>query len=115
MWAGLGTVLAGLIAGLALISPQFGYDVRVHDMPVFAAAALLCAAGALYLLLPPLIRATRDDDAACRTFLPLVLIVGALMRLALLPSEPLLEDDYQRYLWDGAQTAAGLNPYAATA
>ncbi len=26
----------------------------------------------------------------------------------------MLEDDYQRYLWDGAVTAAGANPYAVS-
>jgi len=111
-WAGLGAALTALMGALALLSPQFGYAHRVHDMPIFAAVAILVAAGALYLALPRLIRAT---PAAAGNGSPLLIFVatgGLLMRLVLLPSTAVLEDDYQRYLWDGAQTAHGLNPYA---
>ena len=34
------------------------------------------------------------------------------MRLIQFGSEPVLEDDYNRYLWDGAVVAAGVNPYS---
>ncbi|MCZ6702728.1 MAG: hypothetical protein O6940_06760 [Ignavibacteria bacterium] len=37
--------------------------------------------------------------------------VGLISRLILIPSQPALEDDYYRYLWDGAVTANGCNPY----
>lgn len=37
---------------------------------------------------------------------------GALLRVAVLFSTPILEDDYWRYLWDGSVTASGQNPYA---
>jgi len=37
--------------------------------------------------------------------------VGLASRLILIPSQPVLEDDYYRYLWDGAVTAHGYNPY----
>jgi hypothetical protein len=40
-----------------------------------------------------------------------MLAAGLAMRLILFASEPALEDDYQRYMWDGAVTAHGLNPY----
>lgn len=43
-----------------------------------------------------------------------LIIIGLAARIALLPSAPLYEDDYVRYLWDGGVTAAGLNPYART-
>ena len=36
------------------------------------------------------------------------------MRATLFFSTPILEDDYYRYLWDGAVTANGHNPYAYT-
>ncbi len=39
-------------------------------------------------------------------------VVGLAARLVFLPSEPILEDDWHRYLWDGAVTAQGLDPYA---
>ncbi|MGI9414791.1 MAG: glycosyltransferase 87 family protein, partial [Hyphomicrobiales bacterium] len=40
-----------------------------------------------------------------------IFIAGVVMRLVFLGSQPILEDDYNRYLWDGAVTANGLNPY----
>ena len=39
-----------------------------------------------------------------------MLACGLAARAILFASEPVLEDDYQRYLWDGAVTAQGLNP-----
>lgn len=40
-----------------------------------------------------------------------VICVGLFGRIILIPSQPVLEDDYYRYLWDGAVTANGCNPY----
>lgn len=41
-----------------------------------------------------------------------IFAAGLLMRLIVLTSPAFLEDDYHRYLWDGAVAAHGLNPYA---
>jgi hypothetical protein len=46
-----------------------------------------------------------------KVWLWIVLTVGLFSRLILIPSQPILEDDYYRYLWDGAVTANGCNPY----
>jgi alpha-1,6-mannosyltransferase len=43
--------------------------------------------------------------------LALILAFGLLMRLIVLPIEPLLSDDIYRYVWDGRVQAAGINPY----
>jgi hypothetical protein len=40
-----------------------------------------------------------------------VIIVGIISRIILVPTVPILEDDFNRYLWDGAVTANGYNPY----
>jgi hypothetical protein len=39
------------------------------------------------------------------------LVVGALMRLAVVLAPPYLSDDINRYVWDGRVEAAGINPY----
>jgi len=44
-------------------------------------------------------------------WLGLIIAVGLVSRIILIPSQPVLEDDYYRYLWDGAVTAHGYNPY----
>ena len=46
-----------------------------------------------------------------KILLPAIILAGIVSRLILIPSEPILEDDYYRYLWDGAVTAKGFNPY----
>ncbi|MCP5063626.1 MAG: hypothetical protein GY936_14360 [Ignavibacteriae bacterium] len=37
--------------------------------------------------------------------------IGLVARILLVPTVPILEDDFNRYLWDGAVTANGFNPY----
>ncbi|MEM1385736.1 MAG: glycosyltransferase 87 family protein [Pseudomonadota bacterium] len=69
-------------------------------------AGLLIAASVAWLALPMIIRA---DPA--RALVTLV-VTGMAMRLVFFASDPILELDYLRYLWDGAAVAAGLNPYA---
>lgn len=112
LWVTLGLALTAMTGLFTLASPRFGYDVLVRDMPVFWLTGVLVAAGLIYLALPWLIHRTisRQPDAT-RTLLWLVVGAGLAMRLVLFASEPVLEDDYQRYLWDGAVTAQGLNPY----
>lgn len=41
-----------------------------------------------------------------------LLAVAILARVILLPSDPILENDYWRYLWDGRVLAHGINPYS---
>ena len=40
-----------------------------------------------------------------------IFAVGLILRIVMIGSTPMLEVDYNRYLWDGAVTANGLNPY----
>jgi len=111
-WCAIGAGLFGLALILTLASPQFGYDHAVRDMPVPWLVGGLALAGVLYLALLRLIPATlRKIPGKSYALLLFVLVLGLAMRLLMFASEPVLEDDYQRYLWDGAMTAHGLNPY----
>lgn len=114
-WIVVGALLLALSAALTIASPLFGYAYDVPDMPVFWLAGGMGLAGLLCLTLTKLIRASDglSTDAA-RHLLWAMLAAGLAMRLVLFASEPALEDDYQRYLWDGAVAAHGLNPYAAS-
>lgn len=97
---------------LTFFSPQFGYDYRVAEMPVLWLVGGLVAAGIIFQALPYVLR--RTEVSAGKTsnmILALIVCVGVIARLLLLTSEPVLEDDYQRYLWDGALTVHGINPY----
>ena len=76
--------------------------------PILLMVSVLVAAGALYLFAGWGLRRT----APSKGFLVWVLVAGALMRLVTIPSLPILEDDFYRYLWDGGVVAEGHNPYA---
>ena len=45
------------------------------------------------------------------TWIAWIIFTGLFARLILIPSSPILEDDFYRYLWDGAVTANEFNPY----
>ena len=111
-------LLVAAAAFATLASPRFGYDHSVIDMPALGLAAGLCISGLVFALgVPYLLRRSLTTDrpgapAAPRATLLIIIAAGLAARLILIPSEPMLEDDYQRYLWDGGVTAAGLSPYA---
>jgi len=65
------------------------------------------AMGALYFGLLRILCQTPWD----RTLFIWMVLVGVVGRLILLGSTPLLENDYYRYLWDGAVVNQGGNPY----
>ena len=112
-WLALCSVLAVFAVALLVVGEQFAWQRNLQDMPTRQLATGLIAAGLCYAGLLPLMHWT-SRTGACRSaaLLALVLLTGLVMRLVLLPSVPVLEDDFYRYLWDGAVTAAGLNPYA---
>jgi len=64
-------------------------------------------AGAVFLSLVRPIRNAPSKGA----FLLWIFLVGIVLRGTMFRSEPIQEDDYYRYLWDGAVLAHGMNPY----
>jgi alpha-1,6-mannosyltransferase len=112
-WVVLGLLFIAFAIALTAASPRFGYDYDVAEMPVPALVGGLIFAGFVFCFaLPPLIaRSLNADAAAVRLFMLAIIAVGLAARLVLFASEPILEDDYQRYLWDGAVTMSGHSPY----
>lgn len=102
-----GLLIAVPLTGLALLSPQFDYARRLTDMPIVLMVSLFLFCGAIYALALKLIWRLRVGKKE----LFLIFGLGLLFRLAFLPTTPMLEDDYYRYLWDGAVTAQGMNPF----
>ncbi len=69
-------------------------------------------AGLLFVAVLPLVRSTiRSKSSGPGKLLLWIVVAGVLIRLVQFAGEPLLEDDYHRYLWDGAVTAEDGNPY----
>ncbi len=114
-WAGVGAVLLGCASALAAFSGYFDYAIFLKDKPSLMLAAGLAGAGLAFSLLLPLLHWTdRAGMGGDWRLIALIVAVGFALRLALLGSTPALEDDWYRYLWDGAVTAHGVNPYAVS-
>jgi alpha-1,6-mannosyltransferase len=113
-WLLGGLIVTAFGVTLTLLSRLFGYAHEVGDMPIAWLVAGLVLAGFVYFLCLPQLISHSLSCAARESHLILVCIVaaGLAARLALFASEPILEDDYQRYLFDGAVTATGNNPYS---
>jgi len=98
---------------LTRLSAQFGYDWAVFEMPISSLAALLVSAGIIFF--GGVMYAKRSAPPTplnnSTVALAIIIVAGLLARMVLFSSEPALEDDYQRYFWDGAVTAHGHNPY----
>ncbi len=74
----------------------------------FLVVGLMMAGGVAYMTLPAVLPRVPLDRQA----ILVMLLVGLALRLVYLASAPIFEDDFYRYLWDGAAVAAGLDPFA---
>ena len=104
----IGGLLAAAAVGLVLLAPEFHYEAALSQRPTALFVGLLIGAGALYLLL---LRIT-GHCAPSAKLLWLCFVIGLLMRIVQFAGPPIYENDFYRYLWDGAVTAQGLDPYA---
>jgi len=107
VWLCLGVALLALQALVWGLSLRFPHEPGNAAGPVLAFTFVMVLAGAVYLCLPWLVARSPPG----RRVLVWVLGVGLAMRLLMLPSQPILEDDFYRYLWDGAVLGAGVSPY----
>ncbi len=112
-WLTAAVVLGTLTALLVAFRDRFDNDNELADMPALALAGGLVAAGLAYGLVWGLIAPSLTlGQRAGRVLLLAVFGGGIALRIALTFSTPAIEDDYFRYLWDGAVVAQGLNPYS---
>ncbi len=118
-WVVVFWLIGGLIGlgalGLCVASSYFSYAYRVPEMPVIGLVTGLFATGLIFLLLrfviARLVQKPANQTGGGRHFIFWIVLLGLLPRLLLMFSEPVLEDDYQRYLWDGGVLVEGFNPY----
>jgi alpha-1,6-mannosyltransferase len=92
---------AYLAAGLLISATALlGYWPGQQDFPLIVTLFLLAFAAYWWLL-----------DAYQDAWLPLLLGVGVIMRLALCWGLPQLSDDVYRFIWDGRLINSGINPF----
>lgn len=92
-------------AGLAGLSPRFAWEIPQFQRPTFLFVGLIFTASAAFACL------SWEKLGGAQRLL-LLIAAGAALRLFMLASTPIWEDDFHRYLWDGGAVLAGLNPYA---
>jgi len=106
-WISAGIILIALNACIVLISPQLGYESDNATSPISLFVCFYVTAAAVHLLTLTRIRHT----SAKGWLVAWVVAVGVILRVSVLFSEPILEDDFYRYLWDGGVLAHGFNPF----
>ncbi len=105
----LGAVQLALYGGVVVLSESFTFG--ASERPILEVVALFSAATLCWFLALFLVLRRREEDAGS---LRIILLFAVLGRLLMLPSQPILEIDYYRYLWDGRVTSLGFNPYHYT-
>ena len=83
-----------------------GTDTFSHPYKSFIAAMMV--SGAVWVCLIPLFKRLR---LSIGKHVWALIFLGVVFRALFFGSTPIYEDDWNRYLWDGAVTAQGTNPY----
>ena len=111
---GCGGVFLILASGaLVACSGAFAKPNPATGMPILGFAASFLLVSVVFLASRHFIPVRRGSPAPeARRELLFVFSAGLLARGLLLASEPILEVDFNRYIWDGGLTANGFSPYA---
>lgn len=102
-----GIFLVGLSGVIVLLSRRFDPSIPLSEQPILILVALMVVASTIYLFTIKKI----PDLHKTKLVLVWIFAIGFIMRMGMISSTPILEVDFNRYLWDGAVTANGLNPY----
>ncbi|WP_108883400.1 hypothetical protein [Anderseniella sp. Alg231-50] len=111
LWIVSGAALLCCAFVLASGSAHFAYELEVADRPIFLFVTGYMFAGSVFLAMALFLI---PRSLAVQNPLPLLMLMmvfGLAMRVVLFGSVPVQENDYYRYLWDGALTAHGINPW----
>ena len=101
-------ILAGSLIFIRQLTPAFRAGTQTQDHPVIALTLAIALAGIAWMTFIPLLRRT---PLAHRIIIPSIILLGLILRIIFFGTHPVYEDDFKRYLWDGAVTAIGENPY----
>jgi len=107
-WGLAGLILIGLHLILFWLSPRFFYGGEPLQRPILLYVSIQVTCGAVFLLAVSHLK----NAVHGKGLMIWVVAVGVGLRMCMMGSTPILEDDYYRYLWDGAVTAKGVNPYS---
>jgi len=103
-----GLIIIGYSIFIYSISSDFTYAARPSKENLVYYSIVRIIIGLIYTFAVVLIVKTKLFNPRITIF---IFVSGFIARLILVPTEPILEDDFNRYLWDGAVTANGYNPF----
>lgn len=103
-----GVAILICLATIRAVSNQFTVESPPETWAVWTFVLVLAFAGAVWF---SLFRQISRENGPRLGILTLF-VSGLLMRLVFFGSTPIYEDDWQRYLWDGASLSQGINPYS---
>lgn len=103
-----GFLLVAYSLFILLISPDFTYAAKPAFNDILGYSIVRIIIGVFYSIATILIIKKAAHHSKSIIF---IFFVGIVARLVLVFSQPILEDDFNRYLWDGAVTVNGFNPY----
>lgn len=89
------------------VSPTLTYDAKPNAVEKIIFVSQKILIGILFFI--AIINITKFEIK--ESWIAWIIFTGLVARLILIPSSPILEDDFYRYLWDGAVTANEFNPY----
>jgi hypothetical protein len=92
---------------ILLVSPQLALNQQPHTDQIVPYVSFRIILGIYFIIAILSIRQLFNN----KIVLAVIVLTGIVSRVILIPSQPVLEDDFYRYLWDGAVTANGFNPY----
>lgn len=107
-WVSAGVVTVLLAAALTAVHPVVGHLPNQTQLLVLSGVYVLAGASWLATLVG------LHQTPSTVTLFGWIVAVGLLARLVCFAGPPAFETDYYRFMWDGAVTANGLNPYAMT-
>ena len=108
----LAMFMAGALVFIRLIAAKFSPLLDTLHHPVSLLITLLLIAGTAWFGFVICLRKNIGNLSSAPSWIfPALLIGGFLLRLCFFDSQAIYENDYKRYLWDGAVTATGGNPY----
>ena len=108
-------LIALALVFVRVISERFAPGTSTIDHPYVAFVAVMMVAGLVWtglIWLIPKILAIQKLRQNTHKILWLCLGVGFVVRLLFLGSTPIYENDWNRYLWDGAVVTHGISPYS---
>lgn len=108
MFAGVGLVMIASQVVLIELTRGLTHDTAPHFRAVWPLIlGLAIPTGVLLIAAPSLARVPPT-----RLVMAALIVTGLLLRFVWFGTAPPLEDDFNRYMWDGAVVARGLDPYA---